>query len=187
MHVAFGPTIYYVGCVSRLEKARMKSADKRVPAGGVIVIGSLSSETEARLTKAVPGKLAKISDSPPTHVLETTTDDLRKFSERINNMVGNEGVVAPLLLDQDGNRLFPTGHLQVRFREALSDDVLVRFAKRHQLDLAQRNTWAAQQAEFAVRRDDTRYFPDIAAQVSRDKQVAQAWPDVRAAFRRATA
>lgn len=51
------------------------------------MIGSLSSETEARLTKAVPGKLAKISDSPPVHVLETTTDDLRKFSERINNMV----------------------------------------------------------------------------------------------------
>jgi hypothetical protein len=162
----------------------MTTEDTRVPAGGVVIIGSLSKATQERLAKATDGKLAQISDSPLTHAVETSVSNLRKFSERINKVVGTEGVVAPMLADNEGNRLFPTGRMQVRFKQPPSDHSLTDFAKRHNVELAQRNKWSPQQAEFAVRTDDMRYFPDVAAELKKDSTVVTAWPDVRAAFRR---
>jgi hypothetical protein len=162
----------------------MTTQNSRVPAGGVVVIGSLSKATQDRLEKAAGGKFAKVADSPLTHMVETSGGDLRKFSERINKVVGTEGVVAPMLADDEGNRLLPTGTMQVRFKSPPTDDLLAAFAKRHKVELAQRNKWSPQQAEFAVRTDDLRYFPDVAAELEKDKTVVSAWPDVRAAFRR---
>jgi hypothetical protein len=162
----------------------MKISDTRVPAGGVVVIGPLSKGTESRLMRAATGKLAKIPGTPPTHVVESKAGDPRKLWERINKLVGDEGVVAPVLVDDEGNRLLPTGRLQVRFEQPPSDEALAKFAERHRVELSGRNKWAPQQAEFAVRADDVRYLPDVASELKRDKSVAAAWPDVRAAYRR---
>jgi hypothetical protein len=162
----------------------MTIENSRVPAGGVVIIGSLSKATQDRLEKTADGKFAKLADSPLTHVVETSAGDLRKFSERINKVVGSEGVVAPMLADDEGNRLFPTGRMQVRFKQPPTDDLLSDFAKRHKVELTQRNKWSPQQAEFAVRTDDARYFPDVAAELEKDKTVVSAWPDVRTAFQR---
>jgi hypothetical protein len=162
----------------------MATQNSRVPAGGVVVIGALSKATQDRLEKGAHGKFAKVADSPLTQMVEISGGDLRKISEQINKVVGTEGVVAPMLADDEGNRLLPTGTMQVRFKSAPSDDLLADFAKRHKVELAQRNKWSPQQAEFAVRTDDLRYFPDVAAELEKDKTVVSAWPDVRAAFRR---
>ena len=162
----------------------MTIENSRTPSGGVVVIGSLSQATRERLVKAADGKIAKISDAPLTHVVEKTGVNLHKFSERINKVVGTEGVVAPMLVDEEGNRLLPTGRMQVRFKEPPTDNFLTSFAKRHNVELAQRNKWSPQQVEFAVRSDDTRYFPDVAVELKKDNEVMTAWPDVQAAFRR---
>ncbi|MET4209154.1 hypothetical protein [Bradyrhizobium sp. LA2.1] len=162
----------------------MTSDGSRTPSGGIVIIGSLSPETQEQLAKVADCKIATVSGAPQTHVLETTGVDLRRLSERVNKVVGTEGVVAPILADDEGNRLLPTGRMQVRFKEAPTDKVLQTFAKKHKVAPGQRNKWSPQQAEFAVRTDDTRYFPDVAAEMEKDSKVATAWPDVRAAFRR---
>lgn len=161
----------------------MAIEDSRVPKGGVVIIGSLSGATQERLAKAADGKIEKISGAPFTQVVKKS-GNLRKLSERLNEVVGSEGIVAPLFSDAEGNRLFPTGRLQVRFKQPLTDTYLSDFAKRHNVDLAQRNKWSPQQAEFAMRTDDTRYFPDVASELKKDDAVMTAWPDVQAAFRR---
>ena len=162
----------------------MSIEHRRVPSGGLAIIGSLSKATQERVAKEA-GRPPETIDAPLTHVIATTETDMRKLSERINKLVGTEAVVAPLLADDQGNRLVPTGRMQVRFKEPLSDSSLSAFAKRHKVEFTQRNKWSPQQAEFAVRSDDTRYFPDVAVELSEDAKVATAWPDVRAAFRRA--
>jgi hypothetical protein len=162
----------------------MSTENTRTPSGGVVVIGSLSQATQDRIAKAADGKIEKVSDAPLTHVVEKTGVDLRRFSERINKVVGTEGIVAPMLTDDEGNRLLPTGRMQVRFKEPPTDKFLSSFAKRHKVEVAQRNKWSPQQVEFAVRSDDTRYFPDVAAELKEDGKVMTAWPDVQAAFRR---
>jgi hypothetical protein len=156
----------------------------RNPSGGAVVIGTLSPETMARLTKAAPGPVTKVSEAPPTLVIGGKAEDARRLCERINQVVGAEGVVAPLLADADGNRLFPTGHLQVRFEDEPSDGMLSVFAARHRFELAGRNKWAPRQADFLVRRDDERFLPDIASAMAKGEGVIEAWPVVRAAFRR---
>ena len=158
--------------------------DARTPAGGVVIIGPLSDATQVRLTKAAHGKLRKVSDSPLTQVLEKADGNLRQLSKRINQLVGTEGVVAPMLADPEGNQLFPTGKLQVRFKEPPSEKSLTSFANKHKVEVAQRNKWSPQQVEFAVRTDDMRYFPDVAAELKKDSAVLAAWPDVSTAFRR---
>lgn len=162
----------------------MTVQNSRTPSGGIVVIGSLSPETQQRLEKAAEGKIAKVAGAPLTHVVEMAGVDLRKFSAQINKLVGKEGVVAPILADDEGNRLLPTGRVQVRFKEEPTDNFLASFAKRHKVELAERNKWSPQQAEFSVRTDDTRYFPDVAAELEKDSKVMTAWPDVRAGFRR---
>src|SRR4051812_2424683 len=130
------------------------------------------------------GPIAKVSNTPPTLVIEGQSGDPRALCERINQVVGSEGVVAPLLVDDEGNRLFPTGHLQVRFEEPPSDGTLSAFADRHRVELGGRNKWAPPQADFLVGRDDGRFLPDIASAMAQDDGVVDAWPDVQAAFRR---
>jgi len=174
------PTYY----IRRVEgSGQMFTESKRVPKGGVVIIGSLSDATRERVAKET-GEPTKTIGSPLTHVIETTATNLRKLSQKINKVVGTEAVVAPLLADGEGNQLVPTGRMQVRFKEPPSDKSLAAFAKRHKVELTQRNKWSSQQAEFAVRTDDTRYFPDVAAELNKDAKVVTAWPDVRAAFRR---
>jgi len=90
----------------------MTIENSRTPSGGVVVIGSLSQATRERLVKAADGKIAKISDAPLTHVVEKTGVNLRKFSERINKVVGTEGVVAPI-------RVFDLDHLGAKIGQSL--------------------------------------------------------------------
>jgi hypothetical protein len=117
-------------------------------------------------------------------MVESKAEDSRALCERINDAVGPEAVVAPLLVDDEGNRLFPTGKLLVRFEERPTDDLLSAFAERHQVELSQRNKWAERQAEFNLSTTDHRFLPDIAAAMNEDAGVTKAWPEVQASFRR---
>jgi hypothetical protein len=163
----------------------MKTDHARVAAGGVAVIGHLSKATMARL--AAHGQFTKVSDDPPIHAMETTRKDLRALSEEINAVVGTEAVVSPLLSDNDGSRLVPTGQMQVRFKEPPSAEALDKFAQEHKVELAGLNKWAPAQAAFSVRSDDTRYLPELESELQDDKTVKAAWADVKAAFRRDSA
>ena len=157
--------------------------DSRVPAEGAVVIGPLSGATRAKLERASPGELSQISESPPMLLVEAAGNP-RSLVSRLNEVIGDEGYVAPVLADPDGNRLFPTGHLQVRFADPVSDDRLSTFAERHGVELAGRNRWAPQQVEFAVRPHDQRFLPDLAASMAGEPGVVAAWPAAKAAFRR---
>jgi hypothetical protein len=159
-------------------------ASTPTPADGAVIIGPLSKATQRRLKEVAPGRVEKVSEAPPTLVVEGKAEDPRALWERINNAVGPEAVVAPLLVDGEGNRLFPTGRLLVRFEERPTDDRLSAFAERHEVELNQRNKWAERQAEFTVTTKDNRFLPDIAGEMSKDPGVTKAWPEVQAAFRR---
>jgi hypothetical protein len=157
---------------------------KRRPGGGAVIIGSLTELTERRLERVLRGALKKVSETPPTLVIEAAAEDPRVLVERVNSAVGSEALVAPLLTDDEGNRLFPTGRLVVRFDERPSDQTLLDLAERHGVEFAQRNKWAERQAEFEVPKTDERFLPDIAAALNEEKGVTNAWQEVQAAFRR---
>jgi hypothetical protein len=157
----------------------------RVPAkDAAVIIGALPKTMRSRVEQATGAKVTSLPNVPDTYVVQAKPEDPRKLFNRLNDVVGDAAVVAPVLVDEEGNRLFPTGRLQVRFNKHPDDKSLSDFAERHRLELTKRNRWAPQQAEFAVRPEDSRFLPEIADEVVSDGSVANAWPDVRAAFRK---
>jgi len=162
-----------------------KSSISRLPAkDAAVVIGAISDEMRSRLAKAANGTIAPMANVADTLLVQAKPGDPRKLFEKLNDVVGEKAVVAPVLVDEEGQRLFPTGHVQVRFKTPADDELLAAFAERHRLQLTKRNRWAPQQAEFAVKPDDPRYLPEITRAVQAEPAVDDAWPDVRAAFRR---
>jgi hypothetical protein len=119
-----------------------------------------------------------------TFVVEAKSGDPRAICEKVSEIVGNEGIVAPLLVDDEGHQLIPTGHLQVRFKQPPTDDSLAAFAQQHRLSAANRNKWNPKQVEFALRSNADQYWPDAADEIASDTAVEAAWPDVMASFKR---
>jgi hypothetical protein len=166
----------------------MKKSESRVPAkGSAVVIGALSEAMRSRLAEAAQGSVTPLPDVADTHVVTAKLKDPRKLVDALNEVVGSEAVVVPVLTDKEGHVLLPTGHLQVRFKHAPDESVLSTMAKRHGLDFLQRNKWAPLQAEFAIRPDDSRYLPEITSAIEQDAGVERAWPDVRTSFKRESA
>ena len=164
-----------------------RSADgwwTRDPRGGPVVIGTLSPETMARLTKAAPGPVTKVSEAPPTLVIGGKAEDARRLCQRINQVVGAEGVVAPFLCRRGRKPPVPD--------RASPGPSRGRAVGRHALGLRRapsgravgRNKREPRQADFLVRRDDERFLPDIASAMAKGEGVVEAWPVIRAAFRR---
>jgi len=165
-----------------------KSSRSRLPAkDAAVVIGAVSDAMRSRLAKAAKGTIAPIANVADTLVVTAKPGDPRTLFQKLNDVVGDKAVVAPVLVDEEGQRLFPTGHFQVRFKTPADDELLAAFAERHGLQLTKRNRWAPQQAEFALRPDDARYLPEVTDALQAEPLVDDAWPDVRAAFRRETA
>lgn len=164
----------------------MASSGARAPAkDAAIVLGRVSKTTQSRLAEAAGGTAAPMPDVPGAVLVTAKGRSARKLFGALNRVVGDAAVVVPVLVDRAGNRLYPTGTVQVRFKEAPQAGPIAAFAKRHGLGRGRRNPWASDQVAFALRRDDTRFLPDIVKQVGATPDVAQAWADTRTHYRRA--
>lgn len=163
----------------------MKRSGLRSPVkDAAVVIGPLSAAMRSRIARALGASVAPVPGAKDAFVIESAPGEPRELFRKINDLVGSKALVAPVLADQDGKRLFPTGELQVRFHDVPSDDAIAAFVKRHSLGQAKRNKWAPKQVAFALRRDDRRFLPEITERIGADRTVDKAWPDVRARYRR---
>ena len=162
----------------------MSISAKRSPAQGAVIIGSPSAETLTRVEQAVERPLEAPPGASDTFIVKSKSGDPRAICDMVKRIVGNEGIVGPLLVDDDGNQLIPTGRIQVRFKEQLADDCLTAFAEGHNVILTKRNKWNLKQAEFIVRNDDDRFWLDIIEAIAADRNVEAVWLDVKARFRR---
>ena len=163
----------------------MKAADSRLPAkDSVLVIGPLSDATRSDIVRAAQAEVAPLPGVEDAFVVKTKPGNPRQLFQKVNDLVGDKLLVAPVLIDKDGERLFPTGDIQVRFKTPPTDQELADFAKRLQVGTPKRNKWSPQQVAFAIRSDDARFLPEITDQISAQPSVHAVWPDVRAEFRR---
>ncbi len=91
----------------------------------------------------------------------------------------------PLLVDEAGASMFPTGDVSVRFRERPSDDDLRRFAEEHGLELRRRNEFVPEQATFAPRERRREALPEKVSTLRRAAEVAEAWTNTASRYHRA--
>jgi len=163
----------------------MKASGGRRPVrNALIVIGPLSDPARSRLATQMGARIAPLRGAPADiNVVTVKPGHPQSLHEKVRRIAGNKVVVAPVLVE-DGERLFPTGQIHVRFKSPPSDGQLTQFARRFRLRNATRNKWSPYQASFSVRSGETRFLPEIAASITIDEGVADAWLDTRAGFRR---
>jgi hypothetical protein len=108
----------------------------------------------------------------------------RKSWETLRETLEAPGDLFPVLLNDNGEILCPTGLIQARFHESLSDKELESFAKEHNLRLVERNRFQPAQASFEMQDPATTYLPEVVDEVNKPSTVRVAWAETMAHYRR---
>jgi hypothetical protein len=104
------------------------------------------------------------------------------------HIVGASGPLewaAPVLVDDDGADLYPTGELTVRFAAEPTAEQLEQFASEHALRVVRRNEFIASQAVFAPTEPLRTYLPAKVQEVDALPEVSAAWANTSSGYRRA--
>lgn len=98
----------------------------------------------------------------------------------LTDLVGSLATVQPVLIDEKGQTLFPTGDVTVRFPKKPTAKQLKDFAAKHGLELRDRNEFVREQATFKT----NTYLPDVLQQIDTDNDIKEAWPNTRSRYQR---
>jgi hypothetical protein len=158
---------------------------KRVPLGyQLVVIGEVPDDFAERV--AATG--ASVSDISGHRNMRLVALGEGKGADAARHdfaaLAGGYALVEPVLTDESGARLLPTGSVRANFHAPQSEAQLKRFAERYNADFVARNRWQPRIAEFRIRPDDPRSVVELADAVAQDGAVENAWPDVLASFKR---
>jgi hypothetical protein len=158
---------------------------KRVPLESqLVVIGEVPDDFAERVA-ATGASVSDISGHRDMRLVALGEgqggDDAR---HDVAALAGGHALVEPVLTDESGARLVPTGSVRAQFRAPQSEADLKRFAMRHNADFVSRNRWQPRIAEFRIRPEDPRSVVEVADAVARDQAVENAWPDVLASLKR---
>jgi hypothetical protein len=158
---------------------------KRVPLQSqLVVIGEVPADFAERVAEIG----ASVSDVSGHRDMRLVALGEGKEGEAARHEVAalarGHALVEPVLTDESGARLLPTGSVRANFHAPQSEAELKRFAERYNADFVARNRWQPRIAEFRIRPDDPRSVIEFADAVAQDGTVENAWPDVLASFKR---
>ena len=108
----------------------------------------------------------------------------KKTRQSIQDQLGKDEVVQPVLVDESGQHQYPTGEISVRFERNPSDAELKRFAKAHKLAMRRRNEYVPQQVIFEPLDPADRYVPEVIEEISSDKNVQLAWANTLSRYQK---
>ena len=163
-------------------------AGEQVPSGQKFVIrprhDSIKEDLEER-TKTL-GSLEMMQGPEPLWVLSVADSGLdpKEAWERVQEALGADLVADPALIDPQGNALYPTGLITVRFAREPTEGELERFAGEHHLEIYNRNKFIPSQVTFAPVKPGTSFLPDVLEQVKRAPEVQSAWADTVSKYTR---
>jgi hypothetical protein len=103
---------------------------------------------------------------------------------QVADIVGGPAVIAPVMTDSDGNRMYPTGVVQVRFAEPPTEHEARRFGQTYGLKLQSVNKWQPRQAAYTVIAEQPTYLPDTIGRVQQDSAVTRVWPETLSLYKR---
>jgi len=153
-------------------------------ADAVVVAFGADEAATARTRLAALGRVEEIAEGVVALRLKAAADEPRTVWRDILAHCPESKWAAPVLRDADGNELWPTGALIVRFRRRPSDKQLDAFAAEEGLVVGARNEFVPEQASFRPRQPRAEYLPDLVARVARRAEVAAAWAGTASRYRR---
>jgi hypothetical protein len=104
--------------------------------------------------------------------------------QAIQDAVGENNEVHPVLLDSEGDLHYPTGRINVRFSRAPNDAEVENFARVHNLETRSRNKFVPTQFVFEPRESSKRYLPDVLKTIRSEELVNAAWADTLSEYKR---
>ncbi len=100
--------------------------------------------------------------------------DPRQTSRKLQERLGADVFVAPVLVDDRGGAAYPTGRIQVRFDKPPSDQRCLAFAESHELKFLSRNKYQSAQCLFKPL-DVSAYLPDVVEDLASAEGVRRVW------------
>ena len=161
-------------------------AEDQVPSGKKFVIRPRDQSLTKNLgerTKDI-GSLEMLKGPEPIWVLSTGDEGRapKEAWERVQDALGSDIVADPAFIDQEGNALYPTGLITIRFAHEPTEADLERFAREHDLEVYSRNKFVPSQVTFAPAKPTASFLPDLVAQVKSAPEVKSAWADTVSKF-----
>lgn len=95
-----------------------------------------------------------------------------------------EAIIAPVMIDRQGNTLYSTGKIQIRFSKLPADDTLKSLASHHQLVDVFRNRYQPKQVSCQSANPARRYLPDLIDELIKWPGVTAAWAETRTRYER---
>jgi hypothetical protein len=140
------------------------------------------SEVSRRLAAA--GSLEELDENNLLLRVKTKAASPETQWRELTNLAGSLATVQPVLIDEKGQTLYPTGDLTVRFPKKPTAKQLKEFAAKYGLQLRDRNEFVPEQAAFKLKNPTTTYLPDVLQQIDSDKDIQTAWPNTRSRYER---
>jgi hypothetical protein len=170
---------YGVAILSRVPKRTPSSRLFVAPASSARSLKSRAHAQEARVSVE---PLESRSDSVLVRIKGGPRGPRRGW-ERVRELAGEHTPVHPVLTDEDGNELYPTGIVQVRFHQPPADEELERFARTNGLRVVERNRYQRSQVKLEPL-SAAAYLPDVVAELECADDVRTAWQEVLTRYHR---
>jgi hypothetical protein len=159
---------------------------KQIPNAEQFVV-NLSSDSKEEVFKRLES-LGSIEDLGQANLLllrvNQSSSRPHEDWKRLSQLVGSNGVVQPVLLDETGHPHYPTGEVTARFLKKLSDKELHQFATKYGLRLRDRNEFVPEQATFQLADPAGTYLPKLLQELSEDKRVKNSWANTLSYYKR---
>ena len=128
---------------------------------------------------AIAGTLEELDENNLLLHVKTKASPETQWRE-LTNLLASLATVQPVLIDEKGQTLYPTGDVTVRFSKKPTAKQLKDFAAKHGLELRDRNEFVREQATFKT----NTYLPDVLQQIDTDNDIKEAWPNTRSHYQR---
>jgi hypothetical protein len=141
-------------------------------------------KSEVSRRHAAAGSLEELDENNLLLHVKTKAASPETQWRELTNLAGSLATVQPVLIDEKGQTLYPTGDLTVRFPKKPTAKQLKDFAAKYGLQLRDRNEFVPEQAAFKLKNPTTTYLPDVLQQIDSDKDIQTAWPNTRSRYER---
>lgn len=127
-----------------------------------------------------------VQEPKPVFIVAIQTDhsDPTTLLKAVRKAMPSPTRVERVLSNERGERLIPTGTIQVRFVDEPSDELLESFSASNGLRVLARNRFQAKQVAFAVSDESAADIDADVSRVSACEGVRRAWPEVLSTYRR---
>lgn len=117
------------------------------------------------------------------HLAHVSATDAKDAWRAVQDQLGRQVEVNPIVVDEDGQSKYALGSIVVRFPNPPSDEELAAWASEHDLIIRERNKYVPQQVSFGLAHAHRQFLPEVVQSLLKSPQL-RCWLDTLSTYRR---